>query len=144
MRPRCWWFAFPLLSGVAADRPVCDFTLGSLEFDLCPLFTGTSINVSVSEATPPTYTTHRYAVGLGAPLKRDGTLPLELQCPAGTWICLTVMNTWPSHPSVPLRILQVVPVAGDVGLSPKAKMLAKDKRRTMCMASIPAALVLYR
>ncbi|TFK98533.1 hypothetical protein BDV98DRAFT_206981 [Pterulicium gracile] len=55
----------------------------------------------------------------GGGLKRDGTLPMELQCPENTWICLTVTNTRPSHPSEPTRVLQVVPVAGDLHLDPR-------------------------
>ena len=38
-----------------------------------------------------------------------------LQCPPASFICLTVVNTRPDHPSEPPRILQVVPVAsGDI------------------------------
>ncbi|KAJ7648502.1 autophagy-related protein 27-domain-containing protein [Mycena rosella] len=103
----------------------CSFTLDSLEFDLCPLFKGTSTIVEFDKDTPPTRTTHRYNIGLGAPLKKDGTLGAELQCPEGTWICLTFENRRPSHPSEPMRIIQVIPVAGDLGLNPTAKMLAK-------------------
>ncbi|KAJ6539577.1 hypothetical protein B0H19DRAFT_1315768 [Mycena capillaripes] len=113
-----------LKSAAASDEP-CNFSLDGLEFDLCPLFSGTSTAVSFEEDTPPTHTTHRYALGLGAPLKFDHTLPLELQCPEGTWICLTIISTRLSQPSVPPQILQVVPVAGNQGLKPKAKMLAK-------------------
>ncbi|KAJ7498694.1 autophagy-related protein 27-domain-containing protein [Mycena latifolia] len=125
MRPsRCWWFGLLWSLTVAADR-ACDFTLDGLEFNLCPLFTKASTVSEFAESTPPTQTTHRYNISLGAPLKPDGTLPSELQCPEGTWICLIVVNTRPSRPSEPPRILQVVPVAGDLGLNPKAKLLAK-------------------
>ncbi|KAJ6628880.1 autophagy-related protein 27-domain-containing protein [Mycena sp. CBHHK59/15] len=120
---RRWWW-WPLIAGVAADH-VCNFALNSLEFDLCPVFAGPSTSVSFAEDTPPTHTAQVYAIGLGAPLDRDVTLPAELQCPEGTWICLTVVNTRPSHPSEPSRILQVVPVANELGLNPKAKLLAK-------------------
>jgi len=114
-----------LAAVAAAAANACNFTLDSLEFDLCPLFSGKSASLLFIKETPPTFTTHRYALGLGAPLKFDTTLPAELQCPEGTWICLTVENTRPGHDSEPARILQVVPVAGNQGLNPKAKMLAK-------------------
>ncbi|KAJ6490349.1 autophagy-related protein 27-domain-containing protein [Mycena vitilis] len=113
------------ISNVVANDYACNFTLDGLEFDLCPLFRGSSTTIAFVENTPPTTTAHRYAVGLGAPLKRDVTLPSELQCPEGTWICLTVLNTRPNRPSEPTRILQVVPVAGSARLDPRAKMLAK-------------------
>ncbi|KAF8195642.1 hypothetical protein K438DRAFT_779396 [Mycena galopus ATCC 62051] len=130
---------------LAASDHACNFTLDSLEFNLCPLFSVNSAPISFGfgEATPPTFTAYRYQ--LGVPLKRDTSLPAELQCPEGsiarncrslnnnslhkgTWICLTVENRRPGSPSEePLRILQVVPVAGnqDLGLNPQAKMLAK-------------------
>ncbi|KAJ7930010.1 autophagy-related protein 27-domain-containing protein [Mycena leptocephala] len=116
-----------LLKSAAAKDHACNFTLNRLEFNLCPLFSGTSTSVSFEEDTPPTHTTHTYAVGLGTPLKRDVTLPSHLQCPEGTWICLTIGNTRPDHPSEPSRILQVVPVAADLDLNPKAKLLAKAR-----------------
>lgn len=37
-----------------------------------------------------------------------------------------VINTRPSHPSEPSRILQVVPIAGTPGLDPKARLDKKD------------------
>ncbi|KAF7355517.1 Autophagy-related protein 27 [Mycena sanguinolenta] len=114
-----------LAAAAAAKNYSCSFTLDSLEFDLCPLymFSGESTSISFAEETPPTLTTQRY--DLGAPLKPDTTLPAKLQCPEGTWICLTVENTRPDHDSEPMRILQVVPVARAQGLNPKAKMLSK-------------------
>ncbi|KAJ7904760.1 autophagy-related protein 27-domain-containing protein [Mycena olivaceomarginata] len=114
-----------LFAAAAPNDRACNFILDSLAFDLCPLFSGQSTSVAFGEETPPTFTTHRYAVNFGAPLKVDTTLPRELQCPEGTWICLIVENIRPAHPSEPMRILQVVPVAGTHGLNPKAKMLAK-------------------
>jgi hypothetical protein len=68
-----------LLKSAAAKDHACNFTISGLEFDLCPLFSGTSTSVSFEEDTPPTHTTHTYAVGLGTPLKRDVTLPSHLQ-----------------------------------------------------------------
>ncbi|KAF7352603.1 Autophagy-related protein 27 [Mycena venus] len=116
-----------LLVAAAANDYPCNFTLDSLEFNLCPLFSGKPISISLDEETPPTRTVHRYAFGLGAPLKFDTTLPKELQCPEGTWICLSIVNIRPGHDSEPPRILQVIPVAGNQGLNPMAKMLAKVK-----------------
>ncbi|KAJ7068508.1 autophagy-related protein 27-domain-containing protein [Mycena amicta] len=105
----------------------CSFTLDGLEFNLCPLLAnpGTELQVTFSEPTPPTETTYRYTLGLGAPIKRDGKLPAELQCNEGTYMCLVVINTRPNHPSEPERYLQVVPIATAVGLNPKAKLLEK-------------------
>lgn len=124
-----------------ADIPAlpCTFTIDNTEFDLCPLLGSSKpLQISTGEDTPPTYTTNIYAVGLGRPLKRDGTLPAELQCPEGTLVCLTgeytsvlrfecaqkasVVNTRPNHPSEPERILQVVPIAGGPNLRPSAKL----------------------
>ncbi|KAJ7178917.1 autophagy-related protein 27-domain-containing protein [Mycena filopes] len=116
--------SWSLIKVAAADYP-CKFTLGNFEFDLCPLFSETNKTVSWGEATPPTFSTYRYVLGLDAPLKRDFQLPVDEQCPDATRICLTVVNTRPKHPSEPARIFQVVPVAGDVGLNPKAKLLPK-------------------
>ncbi|KAJ7180334.1 autophagy-related protein 27-domain-containing protein [Mycena crocata] len=99
--------------------------IANLEFNLCPLFSGTPTSVSFAEDTPPTHTAYHYAVSLGAPLKLDATLPSQLQCPSGTWICLKVVNTRLDHPSEPSRVLQVVPVAGGSKLNPKAKLVAK-------------------
>lgn len=82
MRPRfsVAILVLQLLKSAAANDQPCNFSLDGLEFDLCPLFSGTSnTSVSLEEDTPPTHTTHRYALGLGAPLKRDVTLPSELQ-----------------------------------------------------------------
>ncbi|KAJ7284049.1 hypothetical protein C8J57DRAFT_1001350, partial [Mycena rebaudengoi] len=106
---------------VAADSFPCKFALSDLEFDLCPILSGPTVLIPFAEDTPPTHTTHEYSIGMGGPLRRDLTLPAELQCPEGTWICLIVSNMRPSHPSEPTRILQVVPVAGGPSLSPKAK-----------------------
>ncbi|KAJ6515647.1 autophagy-related protein 27-domain-containing protein [Mycena sanguinolenta] len=114
-----------MAAAAAAASDSCNFTLDSLEFDLCPLymFSGKSTSISFDEETPPTLNTNRY--DFGAPLKRDTQLPAEAQCPEGTWICLTVENTRPNHESEPMRIIKVIPVAREQGLNPKAKMLNK-------------------
>ncbi|KAF8068033.1 autophagy-related protein 27-domain-containing protein [Lyophyllum atratum] len=92
----------------------CTFAINDLRFDLCPLFVAhpTPFNVIIDEETPPTRTKNVYMMSLGGPLRRDGTLPAELQCPKGTRICLTVVNTRPNHPSEPSRVIQVIPVVG--------------------------------
>ncbi|KAF7332123.1 Autophagy-related protein 27 [Mycena kentingensis (nom. inval.)] len=116
------------LAMAAPLAPSCTFSLSDgLQFDLCPLLNkrGTEINVTVEEETPPTLTTYRYTIGLNAPLKVDGTLPRELQCPVGTWICLVVLNTRPNHPSEPPRHVQVVQVAAEADLNPRAKLVEK-------------------
>ncbi|KAF9456957.1 hypothetical protein BDZ94DRAFT_1143969, partial [Collybia nuda] len=80
---------------------------------LCPLLKARAGNfdISIEEETPPTHTQRKYALGFGGALKWDGTLPAELQCPEGSRICLTVINTRPNHPTEPSRILQVIPIA---------------------------------
>ncbi|KAG5652693.1 hypothetical protein H0H81_004078 [Sphagnurus paluster] len=103
------------------DRLECSFAIKQFEFDLCPLIEAHSerFDIAIDEETPPTCTKKVYAVSLGGALKTDGTLPAELQCPEGTRICLTVVNTRPDHPSEPSRVLQVIPVAG-ADLDPRA------------------------
>ncbi|KAK7054254.1 autophagy-related protein 27 [Favolaschia claudopus] len=108
--------AAQLLLSVAEDDDRgsrCKFTLNKLQFDLCPLF-AKPLSISWEESTPPTFTTHRYAMSFGVPLKRDSTLPIELQCPNG-------------HDSEPTRIIQVVPIAEVQGLNPKAILLPKTR-----------------
>ncbi|KAL9709984.1 hypothetical protein Ac2012v2_007044 [Leucoagaricus gongylophorus] len=87
-----------------------------LSYDLCPLFLyHQSLKHEIIEETPPTQTRNIYDIALGTGLSKDGTLPANLQCPPASFICLTVVNTRPDHPSEPPRILQVVPVAsGDI------------------------------
>ncbi|KAF8914955.1 hypothetical protein CPB85DRAFT_1296368 [Mucidula mucida] len=97
---------------VAGDVLQCSFHVGDFVFDLCPvvkLHTSAPITISLQEDTPPTVP------------RRDGTLPAELQCPPGTWICLEVSNRLPNRPSVPDRITQIVPIAVSPNLSPRAK-----------------------
>ncbi|RDB17471.1 Autophagy-related protein 27 [Hypsizygus marmoreus] len=130
------WLAWPslvlLLTVVQAvsdsgdSRLRCTFAVNQLEFDLCPLVKAHSatFEVTTDEETPPTHTKSVYAVSLSGSLKRDVTLPADLQCPEGTWICLTVVNTRPNHPSEPSRILQVVPIAGGA-LNPSAFLAKK-------------------
>ncbi|KAJ7044571.1 autophagy-related protein 27-domain-containing protein [Mycena alexandri] len=125
MRPRTCLLALVWSLTVNAISTGCNFTLANLEFDLCPLLLSNNLTISFREDTPPTLTSYRYAFGLDAPLKRDFQLPPDEQCPEGTRICLIVTNTRPKHPSEPSRIFQVVPIAGDAGLNPKAKLLPK-------------------
>ncbi|KAL1741355.1 hypothetical protein HDZ31DRAFT_67012 [Schizophyllum fasciatum] len=106
----------------------CSFTLDSAgqasHYDLCPLLRGAdTLRITSHEDTPPTRTEFTYTLGLGEAIKRDKTLPAELQCGEGTWVCLQVINSRPSHPSEPPRVLQVVPVAGEPGLRPTAKLV---------------------
>ncbi|KAF7301878.1 Autophagy-related protein 27 [Mycena indigotica] len=105
----------------------CRFKLNDLEFNLCPLLNkpGTELDISFSQLTPPTNTSYRYTLGLGTPIQRDVTLPADLQCEEGTYLCLVVLNTRPNHPSEPARYLQVVPIATTTSLNPKAKLLEK-------------------
>jgi hypothetical protein len=102
-----------------------------LAYNLCPLFSRhQSLKHEIVEDTPPTQTKYIYDMALGKGIKKDGTLPVDLQviviplkvtnvvlnsmtskCPSNSFICLTVINTRPSHLSEPPRILQVVPVS---------------------------------
>ncbi|KAK1221324.1 hypothetical protein PQX77_015871 [Marasmius sp. AFHP31] len=111
----------------------CSFDIGDLRYDICPLVQSETryLKLSMDEDTPPTRTRKTYDIGIGGALRRDGTLPADLQCPEGTWICLTVVNTRPNHRLEPSRILQVVPVAGngtnvEEGLTPKFKVLRDE------------------
>ncbi|KAL1679621.1 hypothetical protein EV122DRAFT_277012 [Schizophyllum commune] len=121
---------------LTADSPnplPCAFTIDSpappLHYDLCPLLGGTDpLTITSHEETPPTQTDHTYTVGRGAPVQRDRTMPDELQCAEGTWVCLQVINSRPNHPSEPPRVLQVVPVAGEPGLRPTAKRVQRKLR----------------
>ncbi|KAF8641802.1 hypothetical protein AX16_009783 [Volvariella volvacea WC 439] len=115
---------------VSAGSIPCNVSIDRYSFRLCPLLESRradSLLVSVAEETPPTRTKRVYRMNLQDKLHRDYTLPAELQCPEGTWICLTVENTRPSHPSEPTRILQVVPISGEPGLVPKFKLLPKEQ-----------------
>ncbi|KAF8157139.1 autophagy-related protein 27-domain-containing protein [Crassisporium funariophilum] len=104
-----------------------------LKYDLCPLLPsnskGQKLRVTVDESTPPTHTQHIYDVALFGTngLERDGTLPSDLQCPEGTWVCLTVINTRPNHPSEPSRILQIIPVASLSNIKAKAIHTTEDQ-----------------
>ncbi|KAJ8701529.1 hypothetical protein PTI98_000297 [Pleurotus ostreatus] len=129
-------------AGATPTTLPCTFSFANnkLRYNLCPLLhrhkgiTGEKtievdprpIKIRIVEETPPTRTTSVYSIGLRSALDWNGTLPAELQCPKGTWICLIVENTRPSHPSEPKRRLQVIPVAGAPKLAPRAQL---GKRR---------------
>ncbi|KAK7034674.1 hypothetical protein VNI00_012316 [Paramarasmius palmivorus] len=123
-----WMIQGRVLDNLSVSDIPCSFTIQNLKYDICPLLQSNIRHrkLSIPEETPPTLTTNTYEINLQGALKRDGTLPQDLQCPEGTWICLTVTNTRPKHPSEPIRILQVVPVAGgtsDEELRPKYKLV---------------------
>ncbi|TRM59496.1 hypothetical protein BD626DRAFT_507308 [Schizophyllum amplum] len=109
----------------------CAFTLSAIHYNLCPLLSGSEpLTITSHESTPPTHTDYTYTIGRGAPLQRDRTLPDELQCGEGTWVCLQVINSRPSHPSEPPRVLQVVPIAVAPDLRPTARRVdEKDALR---------------
>ncbi|KAI5888292.1 uncharacterized protein SCHCODRAFT_02512078 [Schizophyllum commune H4-8] len=128
--------SIPHTASSSADSPkplpcafTIDFPAPPLRFDLCPLLGGTDpLTITSHEETPPTHTDYTYTVGRGAPVQRDRTMPDELQCAEGTWVCLQVINSRPNHPSEPPRVLQVVPVAGEPGLRPTAKRVQRKLR----------------
>ncbi|KAG7446723.1 uncharacterized protein BT62DRAFT_931291 [Guyanagaster necrorhizus] len=107
----------------------CSFQIDNDMFDLCPLITSHPgpLAISLDEETPPTRTRNSYSISLNGPLKLDVTLPAELQCPDGTWICLIVTNAWPNRPSESTRVTNVIPIAVDPNLNPTAKLGAKAK-----------------
>ncbi|TFK41765.1 autophagy-related protein 27-domain-containing protein [Crucibulum laeve] len=103
-------------------------------YNLCPLFQGDSpshpreLQLINEELTPPTKTKYVYDIALNDPgLTHDSTLPDQMQCPVGTWICLTVINTRPDHPSEPPRILQVVPIVSGKNIEPMSKLIEEEK-----------------
>ncbi|PPQ78277.1 hypothetical protein CVT25_011736 [Psilocybe cyanescens] len=119
-----------------------------LQYNVCPLLIGSngvkSIQVIKDEDTPPTHTRHIYDIAMMGTngLEWDGTLPSSLQadvaltrisiralihqCPTGTWICLTVINSRPDHPSEPLRVLQVMPISTVEKSNPKASYVSEN------------------
>ncbi|KAK0203938.1 autophagy-related protein 27-domain-containing protein [Desarmillaria ectypa] len=107
----------------------CSFQIDNHMFDLCPIIASHlgPLTISLDEETPPTRTRSTYSISLNGPLKRDGTLPAELQCLDGTWICLTVTNERPNRPSEPIRVTNVIPIAVDSNLNPTAKLGAMAK-----------------
>lgn len=51
-----------------------------LTYDLCPLFLKhQAFKHEVDEETPPTHTKHAYEIALGKGIRKDGTLPADLQ-----------------------------------------------------------------
>ncbi|CAA7268612.1 unnamed protein product [Cyclocybe aegerita] len=103
-------------------------------YHLCPILSWLpydskskkKIQIVNYEETAPTRTRYVYDIALlgSGGLERDRTLPASLQCPEGTMICLTVINTRPEHPSEPSRILQVVPVASEAEDIPEASLIS--------------------
>ncbi|KAI0075596.1 hypothetical protein K474DRAFT_1599538 [Panus rudis PR-1116 ss-1] len=98
----------------------CQFTVDDQHFDLCPILGGDNagkvITITQDRLTPPTTTKTEYKISLNGPLKRDGTLPSQYQCPEGTWICMTMYNRRLHHESEPPLVLQTVPIAGSMSL----------------------------
>lgn len=109
--------------------PRCSFQIDNHLFDLCPITASHPgpLTINLDEETPPTRTRSTYSISLDGPLKRNGTLPAELQCPDRTWICLTVTNARPNRPSEPTRVTNVIPIAVDPNLNPTVKLGAKAK-----------------
>ncbi|KAF9555645.1 hypothetical protein CPC08DRAFT_765800 [Agrocybe pediades] len=113
---------------------------GEFHFNLCPLWSAREkekkvITVIIDEDTPPTHTQYVYKIARIGATFWDTTLPAELQCPEGSWVCLTVINTRPDHPSEPQRILQVVPVANFAESKPiGALQVGADNRHDIKVA----------
>ncbi|KDR72750.1 hypothetical protein GALMADRAFT_158918 [Galerina marginata CBS 339.88] len=110
----------------------CSYNISSapfdtaFQYDICPILSSEhgskKIQVTKDGETPPTHTKYIYDIammGTGG-LDWDDTLPSTLQCPVGTWICLTVINTRADHLSEPSRILEVVPIVSFEKSNPTA------------------------
>ncbi|KAH9925764.1 uncharacterized protein B0H18DRAFT_1008147 [Fomitopsis serialis] len=97
-------------TGVAAESlnaltRHCQFTLGNRRFDLCPVFEGNDGGWTVGLSA-------EYRISFAGPLKTTKWTPHDEQCPDGTWVCKIISNS--------PRVLQVIPVAGDIsGSLPK-------------------------
>ncbi|THU76078.1 hypothetical protein K435DRAFT_879756 [Dendrothele bispora CBS 962.96] len=133
--------ALAVIPSTTADdkTPACKFTTSGLEFDLCPLLDSVKFpKISYSDGTidtPPTRMNRTYEIDLKTGLKKDKTLPADLQCPEGTRICMIASFTRPKNPSAPAQILQVVPVATTPELKPKASV-HKDSNGTFDFLSV--------
>ncbi|KAH9829827.1 uncharacterized protein C8Q71DRAFT_389497 [Rhodofomes roseus] len=97
----------------------CQFTLGNRRFDLCPIFEGreSGWTVGSERSTPPTVTKAEYRISFAGPLKTTKWTPHDEQCPDGTWICKIISNVRPNRDNESPRVLQVIPVAGDISAS---------------------------
>ncbi|KAG7086773.1 hypothetical protein E1B28_002703 [Marasmius oreades] len=138
----------PSITPSSSPTIPCSFNIKNFKYDLCPLLGShvRNLKLTISEDTPPTLTRKMYQISLEGALTRDGTLPAELQCPGGTWICLIVTNTRPNHDSEPTRILQVVPIAAvnqrTGPLTPKFKLLRTDNDTDNDNKSTPRSISL--
>ncbi|KAH9950718.1 autophagy-related protein 27-domain-containing protein [Amylocystis lapponica] len=96
----------------------CHITLKDQRFDLCPLLKANEGHWTVEDErlTPPTTTKTTYYLSLHGPLKKDKDAPEYDQCPDGTWICLQVTNRNLHSESEKWRVLQAVPVAGELSV----------------------------
>lgn len=96
----------------------CKFTIDKRTYDLCPMFNRSKSSyewrTAIESQTPPTVTKVVYRIALKGALKRNETLPDEDQCPKDTWVCMTSFNRRPKHKSEAPRIIQLVPVAGNL------------------------------
>ncbi|KIP04092.1 hypothetical protein PHLGIDRAFT_25794 [Phlebiopsis gigantea 11061_1 CR5-6] len=95
----------------------CRFMVDGITFDLCPLFGTQEQKVWATQwtrETPPTVTSSWYKFSIDGPIPRNESRPASMQCPEGTWICLTTWNrpqdkTWREG-----RLLNTVPIAGSL------------------------------
>ncbi|KAI0635105.1 hypothetical protein C8Q77DRAFT_1105856 [Trametes polyzona] len=96
----------------------CKFSLGSQQFDLCPILEGNDggWTIETERRTPPTVTKTSFRISLQGPLKKEENVPQYEQCPPGTWICQIVSNRRPRFPDEEPRVLQTVPIAGAMNL----------------------------
>lgn len=70
----------------------CTFSRGNLEFNLCPVFQShDEFKLETGRDTPPTYTTEVYTMTFRG-LKRDPTLPPELQVDSSGIISVNQFN----------------------------------------------------
>ncbi|KAH8103336.1 hypothetical protein BXZ70DRAFT_720347 [Cristinia sonorae] len=122
---------------LAADEEVakhCKFTLEGQNFDLCPIIElGKEKGgwfVGSERQTPPTVTKMSYRISLSGPLPFNASIPSEIQCPEGTWICMKKFNIRPNVENELPRLLEVVPIAGSIVPPQSSLSAAADVEKT--------------
>ncbi|KAI0929449.1 hypothetical protein AcV7_005300 [Taiwanofungus camphoratus] len=106
----------------------CRFSLDHRRYDLCPILEGNAGGWTIEHErqTPPTITKTVYRIGLTEPLKKEDGVPNHEQCPEGTWVCMTISNRRPKHDDESPRVLQAVPIAGELSIPNKGDSLAVE------------------
>ncbi|KAI0700287.1 hypothetical protein BC835DRAFT_444835 [Cytidiella melzeri] len=94
----------------------CQFMVDGYAFNLCPLFASgrNSVGkvVKYERQTPPSTLTGTYRIRFEGELRKNEKLADNMQCPAGTTICLTTSTRYSDAPADEAKVLNVIPVAG--------------------------------